>query len=364
MALPKLPRQVPHSPAREPGNAVNTGRIPLEQAETGLSNSTLVDSFGRQIRSLRVSVTDRCNFRCTYCMPPEGIELLPRAHFLTYEEIARLVRLLCALGIRKVRLTGGEPLLRRDLEDLVARILPTPGLEDVSLTTNGFYLAERAASLWKAGMRRLNVSLDSLDKHQFHQVTRVNAFDRVWAGIEAALKTGFHIKLNAVVLRDTPLEQLVAFAGLAREGRVEVRFIEFMPLCGHGWTPERVLPIAEMREAVRRAYRLEGNGRPRGSDVAETYRVEGGNYVGFIGSLTEPFCESCDRVRLGVDGRLQLCLFNSQMLELGPMVRGGCADEEIRDYLVKGVLLKPEGHGFRWDDARNAMRPNIRTIGG
>ena len=175
---------------------------------------------------------------------------------------------------------------------------------------------------------------------------------------------GFRIKLNAVVLRDTPMEQLVAFAGLAKEGRLEARFIEFMPLCGQGWTPEKVLPIAEMRDAVRRAYRLEPNGRERGSDVAETYRVEGGNYVGFIGSLTEPFCEHCDRVRLGVDGRLQLCLFKNEMLELGPMVRGGSSDEEIRSYLMKGVLLKPAGHGFRWDDPRNAMRPNIRSIGG
>ncbi|HVP39573.1 MAG TPA: GTP 3',8-cyclase MoaA [Candidatus Saccharimonadales bacterium] len=336
----------------------------MDQAETEHSESRLMDSFGRAIRSLRVSVTDRCNFRCTYCMPPEGIELLPAAHFLTYAETARLVRILCSLGVRKVRLTGGEPLLRRDLEDLVTLIRPTPGLEDISLTTNGYYLADRAASLWAAGLRRINVSLDSLDKHQFHRITRVNAYDRVWSGIEAALAVGMRVKLNAVVLRETPLEQLVAFAGLAKEGRLEARFIEFMPLCGHGWTPEKVLPIAEVREAVRKAYRLEANGRPRGSDVAETYRVEGGNYVGFIGSLTEPFCENCDRVRLGVDGRLQLCLFNNQMLELGPMVRGGSTDVEIREYLLKGVLLKPAGHGFRWDDPRNAMRPNIRTIGG
>ncbi|MBI5837479.1 MAG: GTP 3',8-cyclase MoaA [Candidatus Eisenbacteria bacterium] len=332
--------------------------------ESVTPRSQLLDSFGREIRSLRVSVTDRCNFRCTYCMPPEGIELLPRAHFLTNAEIARLVGILCGLGIAKVRLTGGEPLLRRDLEDLVSRLQGTPGLRDLALTTNGYYLGERAQGLWDAGIRRVNVSLDSLDKHRFHEVTRVNAFDRVWQGIEAAVAVGMRVKLNAVVLRDTPMEQLVAFAGLAKEGRVEARFIEFMPLCGHGWAPEKVLPIAEVRDAVRKAYRLESNGHPRGSDVAETWRVDGGSMVGFIGSLTEPFCENCDRVRLGVDGRLQLCLFRTEMLELGPMVRGGSTDEEIESYLVKGVLLKPAGHGFRWDDPRNSMRPNIRSIGG
>ena len=324
----------------------------------------LVDSFGRAIRSLRVSVTDRCNFRCTYCMPPEGIELLPRAHFLTYAEMAHLVRILCSLGIEKVRLTGGEPLLRKDLSELIRLLLPLPGLKDLSLTTNGFHLEEAAPELWAAGLRRINVSLDSLDADRFHQVTRVDAFGRVWRGVEAALAQGFRVKLNAVALKDTPEKDLVAFAGLAKERGLETRFIEFMPLCGHGWAPEKVLPIAEVRAAVARAFELKADEIPRGSSVAETYRVDGGGRVGFIGSLTEPFCEHCDRVRLGVDGRLQLCLFREEMLELRPFVKDKAPDQEIVDYLVNGVKLKRAGHGFQWDDPRNVSRPNIRTIGG
>ncbi len=324
----------------------------------------LIDSFGREIHSLRVSVTDRCNFRCTYCMPPEGIELLPRAHFLTYEQMTRLVGILARLGVRKVRLTGGEPLLRKDLAELVAMLRPLPGIEDISLTTNGYHLTEYAQALWDAGLRRINVSLDSLDKAHFHAVTRVDAFDRVWQGIEAAIATGFRVKLNAVALKETPMDDMVAFAGLAKSRGIETRFIEFMPLCGQGWEPDKVLPIAMVREAVGRAFRLDPDEIARGSSVAETYRVEGGGRVGFIGSLTEPFCEHCDRVRLGVDGRLQLCLFRDESLELRPFLEHHAPDEEIINYLMSGVKLKAAGHGFRWDDPRNQSRPNIRSIGG
>jgi cyclic pyranopterin phosphate synthase len=323
----------------------------------------LIDSYNRPIRSLRVSVTDRCNFRCTYCMPPEGIELLPRAHFLTYEEIRRAVAILCRLGIRKVRLTGGEPLLRKDLADLVRMLRDLPGLEDLTLTTNGYHLAEAAAPLKAAGLQRINVSLDSLDKERFHQVTRVDAYDRVWHGIEAAIAAGLRVKLNAVVLKDAPMEDLLEFARLAESRGFDVRFIEFMPLCGHGWAPEKVMPIAELRDAVMQRFALQPDTRPRGSDVAETYRLNGGS-VGFIGSLTEPFCDNCDRVRLGIDGRLQLCLFKDEMLELSPLLRGGSSDTEIEEYLMRGVKLKPAGHGFSWDDPRNMSRPKIRTIGG
>jgi cyclic pyranopterin phosphate synthase len=324
----------------------------------------LIDSFGREIHSLRVSVTDRCNFRCTYCMPPEGIELLPRAHFLTYEQLARAVRIMARLGIRKVRLTGGEPLLRKDIADLAKMVHDLPGIEDVSLTTNGYHLVEAAQGLWDAGVRRLNISLDSLNRERFHEVTRVDAFDRVWAGIEAAIAQGFRIKLNAVALQGTPIEQLVAFAGLAKDRGIETRFIEFMPLCGHGWEPEKVLPIAAIREAVAKAYELQPDEIARGSSVAETYRVEGGGKIGFIGSLTEPFCNECDRVRLGIDGRLQLCLFRDEALELRNFLVHDAPDSEIEEYLLKGVKLKAAGHGFRWDDPRNQSRPNIRTIGG
>ena len=306
----------------------------------------LFDRYGREHDDLRISVTDRCNFRCFYCMPEEGMTWLPHDEILGYEEIARVVRVTTALGFSGYHLTGGEPLLRKDLHLLVEQMLEVQPDMDLALTTNGVLLPQAARDLYAAGLRRVNVSLDSMDAGKFLLMTRRDAFGQVMAGIEAATAAGFSpIKINAVAVRGLSEEELPRFARWARETGHVVRFIEYMPLdADRAWATEKVLTAEEILEGLSSEGELElVSGHP--SDPATRYRYrDGAGEVGVIASVTRPFCRDCNRIRLTADGMVRTCLFSTAEHDLKKLLRGGASDEEIRDWLAGVVLTKTPGH--------------------
>src|SRR3954453_20636874 len=292
----------------------------------------LVDSWGREIKSVRLSVTDRCNFRCRYCMPAEGLEWLARGDLLSFEELTRLVRVLAAMGVDEVRLTGGEPLVRRDLPVLVRQLAHTPGVNDLSLTTNGVLLDRLAGPLVQAGLRRLNVSLDSLSHVRFAEITRRDALDRVLAGLaelERYPELG-PIKVNCVAMRGFTEVEVPALAALARDKPYVVRFIEFMPLDADGsWRNEEVLTGEEIRAIIEEHWPLEEiPAKP--SSTARRFRfADGAGEIGFVNPVSEPFCSSCDRIRLTADGQLRTCLFSRKEWDLKTPLRSGASDSEL-----------------------------------
>jgi cyclic pyranopterin phosphate synthase len=325
----------------------------------------LVDSFGRVHSNLRISITDRCNFRCVYCMPEE-MQFYPRDVILTYEEIMRIVRVAGSLGVDKVRLTGGEPLVRRDLPKLIRGLNELGTLRDLSLTTNGARLEDMAQELWDAGLRRINVSLDSLDPDRFTELTRRPLFHSVMRGLEAAARVGFDpIKVNAVAIRGYTETELIAFADLARERRFQVRFIEFMPLDGDdAWDHARVLTAEEILSGISAAYPLERVTAPGSSDPATVYRfTDGQGEIGVIPTVTEPFCATCNRIRLTADGKLRNCLFSMDETDLKTPMRAGASDEEIAWRFVDSVRGKWAGHLINQASFEKPER-NMSQIGG
>ncbi|MDT5268680.1 MAG: 3,8-cyclase [Acidobacteriota bacterium] len=311
-----------------------------------MPEALLKDSYGRAIRDLRVSVTDRCNFRCFYCLPhgaPE--ETAPKAALLTYEEIAMAVEVFASLGVEKVRLTGGEPMLRRDIETLVAKLACVPGVKDLALTTNGFNLAERAAGLKAAGLDRITVSLDSLKRAAFTEITGVDMLSRVLEGIRAAQRVGLTpLKVNAVIVRGHNESEVSDFAAFAREHGVGMRFIEYMPLdSGHGWSRESVVSGAEIRQAINERFPMVARRVERGSETATRYRFADGapGEIGIIAPVTEPFCGACSRVRLTADGQIRTCLFSKVEHSLRDVLRSGATPTETA-YYIKSVVLKKE----------------------
>lgn len=313
--------------------------------------TSLVDSYGRVHRDLRISVTDRCNFRCTYCMPEEGMVWQPRDELLTFEEIERVARVMVTHhGFDSIRLTGGEPTVRAHLPVLVAKLAALD--VDLALTTNGATLAAMADDLAAAGLRRINVSLDSLRPDRFEALTRRDELTRVLEGIDAAVAAGLDpVKLNVVMIRGVNDDEAVDFATFGRERGVTVRFIEFMPLdAGQGWTDGQVVTQAEIVAAISAAYPLEPIAR--GSQPAERFRYldgggeGGGSEIGVIASVTEPFCGSCDRVRLTADGQLRNCLFSVDEFDLRSVVRSGGTDADIAGVVADAVGAKWAGHAI------------------
>ena len=307
----------------------------------------LYDGHGRPIGDLRVSVTDRCNFRCQYCMPAEGLPWLERGEVLRFEEITRLVSLLAAMGVQDVRLTGGEPLVRREFPRLVAMLKQVEELREVSVTTNGFLLERDAEALVRAGADRFNVSIDSLQRDRFFELTRRDALPQVLRGLEAlaSFPEAHPIKLNAVAIRGFTEEEVIPFAELARRTPYEVRFIEFMPLDGdHAWTSDQVLSGAEIRAAIDAVYPLEPQPREP-SATARTYRfADGRGKVGFINPVSEPFCADCNRIRLTADGRLRTCLFSLNETDLRGPLRAGADDRELERIIRDAVWRKELKH--------------------
>jgi cyclic pyranopterin phosphate synthase len=306
----------------------------------------LVDSFGRVHNNLRVSVTDRCNLRCTYCMP-EDVVFRDKSELLTFEEIARVVRVAAGLGVDKVRLTGGEPLVRKHLARLAEMLVAVPGIKDVGLTTNGLLLADQARPLYDAGLRRLNVSLDTPDPGRFRELTRRDGLDKVLEGLAAAKAAGFHpIKVNAVAIRGFADKDAVPLARHCREHGFELRFIEYMPIGADAWEREKVFFAHEILELLDKEVAPlapAADNDPRNPATDFDY-ADGGGRVGIIASVSRPFCRSCNRVRLTADGKLRNCLFALDELDVKGLLRGGGPDEAVADVFRRSVAAKWEGH--------------------
>ena len=328
-------------------------RLPLAQTPAGPrpnagpypQSGPLVDTFGRGHDNLRVSVTDRCNLRCTYCMP-EDVTFLPKDELLSFEEITHLVRVTVGLGVTKVRLTGGEPLLRRDLSTLVRMLIDVPGLRDVGLTTNGLLLKAQAQALRDAGLRRLNVSLDTLDTGRFRELTRRDGLDAVLDGLAAAKAVGFdRIKVNAVAIRGLTEADVVPLAGYCRDNGFELRFIEYMPIGADPWERDKVLPAADILDQLAAAFGplvTPPDHDPHAPALEFAY-ADGGR-VGIIASVTRPFCGQCNRLRVTADGKLRNCLFALEEADVRPHLRPAPDDPALRETIRRVVWQKWEGH--------------------
>ncbi|HLY29582.1 MAG TPA: GTP 3',8-cyclase MoaA [Ktedonobacterales bacterium] len=357
-------RQVTRHSAADVRQLTYADRDPGPAPTSGL----LVDSYGRRIKNLRISVTDKCNFRCVYCMPAEGLAWLPRADILTFEEIARLTRVAVGLGIEQVRLTGGEPLVRRDFPTLVGMLSAIPGLRSLSLTTNGILLTRQARALAVAGLTRINISLDSLQREQFARLTRRDALEQVLAGIDAiaAFPQVHPVKINAVAMRGFTEPEALDFARLARRTGYRVRWIEFMPLdADQNWRKEDILTGAEIKAIIEDEF---GPLVPiTGGDPSETARrytfSDGVGEVGFINPVSEPFCAQCDRIRLTADGQLRTCLFAQSETDLRAVLRSHADDEELAQVIRAAVWHKELKHYIGDTRFRRTAR-SMSMIGG
>ncbi len=331
------------------------------------SHEPLVDSFGRVHTNLRISVTDRCNIRCFYCMPAENVRFKPRRELLSFEEIERFVRVVAGLGVDKIRLTGGEPLVRHDVALLVERIARVPGIRDIALTTNGILLADQAQALKDAGLKRLNISLDSLDHDTFFKISRREGLDQVLAGIFAAQRIGFSkIRLNAVAIRGITEPEIVPLGRFAREHGLELRFIEFMPLDADGnWDSEQVLSGARIRAALEATFgplvarTVEDPSQP----ATDFQFADGRGRIGFINPVTQPFCQRCNRLRLTAEGQIRNCLFSSEEWDARGLLRSGGSDDELAQLVRASVGAKLPGHGI---NSEQFVRPQraMYQIGG
>ena len=318
------------------------------------SFAPLVDTFGRRHNNLRISVTDRCNIRCFYCMPGENVRFKPRSEILTFEEIERFVSVVAAMGVNKLRLTGGEPLVRHELPRLVAKLAHLPGIDDIALTTNGILLADQVAALKAAGLRRLNISLDALNADTFREITRREGFERVLQGIFAAKREGFEkIKLNAVAIKGITEDEVIPFGEFARQHELEVRFIEFMPLDADDcWQPDRVLPGSRIRAILESGIGpLEPLPRDDPSQPATDFCfADGRGRIGFINPVSEPFCGDCNRLRITADGKIRNCLFSLEEWDARTVLREGGTDEDVANLMRDCVLHKKVGHGINTPD--------------
>ncbi len=318
----------------------------------------LVDSLGRKIEYLRISITDRCNFKCIYCVSKGKIDFLPQEELLTFEEIEEIVRVGVKLGIRVIRLTGGEPLLRRDVEKLVSRLSKIEGLEDLSLTTNGYFLAEMASTLREAGLKRINLSLDTLSEKKFKELTGGFSWRKVWEGLEKSLEVGFNpVKINCVIIRGFNDEECESLARLTYELPIEVRFIEFMPVGDNPfWGIDRVVPIVEIMEGIKKLGPLIPAGKT-GMGPARVYALPGAKgKIGFISPLSSHFCGSCNRLRITSDGRLRPCLFSDVEINLKNYLRKGL--KSLEEAFAEALKIKPK------IGVKGSTQRPMRAIGG
>ena len=331
-----------------------------------LTRELLADQFNRPITYLRISVTDKCNLRCVYCMPERGLPWLPKAEILSYEEISQLVRAAASAGVRSIRLSGGEPLIRKDLHRLVEELAAIDGIEDIALSTNGLLLEEQLDALLAAGLKRVNVSLDTLREDRFLEIARRPGLDRVLAAIEAAISRGLSpVKINCVVMRGYNDDEIAAFAQWTRERAVYVRFIELMPVAENlDVQRDAYVSSDEILERVRAVGELEAAPGPGGNGPARYFAFPGApGAVGVISPLSHDYCERCNRVRLTANGRLRLCLFGEQEIDLRSPLRAGASEAEIADLLRSAMLIKPERHHLKLGEAASRMRA-FSEIGG
>ena len=329
-------------------------------------SAPLIDGFGRVHDNLRISVTDRCNIRCFYCMPETGVKFMPRGELLTFEEIERVARIAAELGITKIRVTGGEPLLRRGLPVLIERLMQVPGIRDLALTTNAVLLEEFAPALYDAGLRRLNIHLDTLDRARFQQITRRDDLPAVLRGINAARRLGFGpIKINVVAVKDLIEPDLVPMARYCRENGFEPRFIEFMPLdADELWREDQVLTGGEIRALIEERYGPLVELPAKASSTARRYGfADGIGELGFVNPVSEPFCSSCDRIRLTADGQLRTCLFSRREWDLKTPLRDGSSDEQLVAALRNAVAHKELKHRINERGFVRASR-SMSQIGG
>src|SRR5437762_2441677 len=332
-------------------------------------SGTLKDSYNRPIRDLRVSLTDRCNFRCFYCLPHGEPPNAPKEQMLSYEEIEYVCDIFVELGIEKLRLTGGEPMMRQDIETIIAKLskLKPRGLRDLALTTNGYFLPDRAQGLKDAGLDRITISLDSLKRDVFKQMTGVDVLDRVLQGLAAAKTAGLQpIKINAVIVRGHNEDEVADFAAFAREHDVKMRFIEFMPLdSGHEWSHEDVVSGREIRERIHARFPLVPLELYRGSETASRYRFADGapGEIGIIAPVTEPFCGACSRIRLTADGQIRTCLFSTVEHSLRDVIRDGASRAETIDF-IEAVVMKKEPRHYINDPEFVTPSRSMSFIGG
>ena len=326
----------------------------------------LIDGMGRTIVNLRVSVTDRCNFRCTYCMPADNVEFMDRSNLLTFEEIHRVVTVASSLGINRIRLTGGEPLMRKNLPTLIKMINEVEGINDVALTTNAFFLNDQAQSLYDAGLKRLNVSLDALDPEKFRDVNRRDCLQAVLDGLDTARKVGFKsIKINAVAVRNFSESEIMSLIEYGRSDGFEVRFIEFMPLDSDKvWERDKVLFGHEIVELIKEKYELVPVDNSLEIGPASEYTfADGKGKIGIITAVSNPFCDHCNRIRMTADGKLRTCLFSTDETNLKEMIRSGDSNEKIAETIRQAVLVKEPGHKINLDDFERPDRA-MHAIGG
>jgi GTP 3',8-cyclase len=336
--------------------------------------SQILDSCHRPINYLRISVTDRCNLRCVYCQPEEGIKLMQHDDILTYEEIVRITGAAADLGITKVRLTGGEPLVRLNVTALVNDIAKIKGIDDISLTTNGVMLKELAADLKKAGLKRVNVSLDTLKPDKFKKITRMGKFKEVMEGIEAAKKAGLvPVKINVVAMRGVNDDEILDFARLSMQEGWHIRFIELMPFnssnppeehnISGGGQPQQFLPINEIKDRIETLGKLEPVSGMTGAGPAKYFRLDGAKgTLGFISPISDHFCFSCNRLRLTADGKLRPCLLSDREIDLKSVLRGGESTEKIKEKIIEAIMSKPKGHELA--TGKNPEKRGMSQVGG
>ena len=331
-----------------------------------ISKPKLIDGMGRTIVNLRISVTDRCNFRCTYCMPADNVEFMDRSNLLSFEEIQRVAQIVSRMGINRLRLTGGEPLMRKNLPVLIKMLNEVEGIDDIAMTTNAYFLKNQAQGLKDAGLKRLNVSLDALDPEKFRDVNRRDCLQSVLDGLDTARKIGFQsIKINAVAVRNFSESEIMSLIDMGRSDGFEIRFIEFMPLDSDKvWERDKVLFGHEIIDMIRENYELIPIDNSLEIGPASEYNfADGKGKIGIITAVSNPFCDHCNRIRMTADGKLRTCLFSTNETNLKELIRSGATDETIIETIKQAVLVKEPGHKINLDDFERPTRA-MHAIGG